>query len=189
MLEARKEGKPEDYDMPHWWNSHGVKMHLVDVNSQANKDEGERIRIVGSAAELRILQTIINDKSYWLLKWKVTQSQTEGVEGRVVMRDIDLKRAFGLTDEQESSIPDFLRLYGVTVGAQGLYARYNHYLNIPVPGTGHDGDPNISIKLYPQIIYEVAGLFEGEELHPAPSVAQVFSEKVPTLQDIDVLEL
>lgn len=30
---------------------------------------------------------------------------------------------------------------------QGAFIRYGNFLNIPSPGTGHDGDPNISILI------------------------------------------
>lgn len=61
--------------------------------------------------------------------------------------------AFGLTDYLPMQLPgDFLlEKYGGDVACQFLFIRWQDYLNIPGPGTGHDGDPNISIKLTDEI--------------------------------------
>jgi hypothetical protein len=50
--------------------------------------------------------------------------------------------------------------YGGDSAAQGFYIRWRNCLNIPCPGTGHDGDPNISVTLSDDIKEAVRQLLE-----------------------------
>ena len=68
----------------------------------------------------------------------------------------NLRCAFGLSDEEDydGSRATFLpwrntniERYGGTCFYQGVFLRYEYFLNIPGPGTGNDGNPNISVEL------------------------------------------
>jgi hypothetical protein len=48
--------------------------------------------------------------------------------------------------------------FGGTVAKQRKFIRYHEFLNIPGPGSGYQGDPNVSIELYPETIAAVRNL-------------------------------
>jgi len=106
------------------------------------------IKLEGSAAELMIVKL---DAGSWQVEWEVRQSQLEVFRGRVIMKDEQLRRAFddrpypldlGLSGNQW-----LFQQYECDAADQGFFIRSGDYLNIPGPGTGHDGDPNISIEI------------------------------------------
>lgn len=65
----------------------------------------------------------------------------------------NFKAAFGLRDgwcpEGGSGL---ICAYGGEAAFQGQFIRWKEFLNIPGPGTGHDGDPNISLQLSGEIV-------------------------------------
>jgi hypothetical protein len=58
-----------------------------------------------------------------------------------------LKSAFGIHEANGYASDWLLNEFGGTCASQGKFLRYKDYLNIPGPGTGHDGDSNVSIEL------------------------------------------
>lgn len=117
-------------------------------------------KIAGSAASVEIgtphLST--NGKRYWKVSWKVRWSRDEEVNGQVFFSDACLRTAFGLSEENGVSGEWLLKEYGGDVAAQGLFIRYQQFLNVPGPGTGHDGDPNVSLELTEQMKNAVVSL-------------------------------
>lgn len=116
-----------------------------------------------SAASLRI--RALRDHRH-SIEWKVKYSYTTSAKGRIEVDDQMLSVMFGLTDHLESDLRKtmsqwLLDLYGGTVAYQGHFIRYNDFLSIPCPGTGHDGDPNVSIEIDDRIREGVKQL-----LHP-----------------------
>lgn len=170
------ETQRDDYPFPSWWDSHGCNMYVAEL---AGKDPNELLRIASPSgrAELGIFRTDLHPLMgfrQWLLKWRLDHGQMH-VNGDVIFDDELLKAAFGLTDTF-TQIPstEFLNERRATIGMNGCFIRDREYLNIPAPGSGITGDPNISILLDSRIVYSVSRLFVGEEVHPAPSVAHVF---------------
>lgn len=135
---------------PEWWNTHGTKMYF-----RPEESTNHRIVIRGSAARLRIRPSHA-DK--WNVEWEVIHAIDEKVNGNVVMDEDDLKSAFGLEDTSHWTGSWVLNRFKGTCARQGSYIRYQNYLNIPGPGTGHDGDPNVSIDIDEEIKTAVAKL-------------------------------
>lgn len=146
---------------PDWYHHHGWKMDLKGLDVA-----GCKLIIAGSAAEVIISSTNQYKEreleSPWFVDWRVTECTPteEIVRGRRRFRDDHLAAAFGLSDEQFYTTPWMLHRYQGTTAAQGLFIRYEDYLNIPGPGTGHDGDPNVSILLDEKIITAVGRLLK-----------------------------
>ena len=83
------------------------------------------------AARVRIVPQVNN----YILQWELDHFGGRDSGYRTVDR-VNLFRVFGLDETSEDSIVHM---------EQGLYARWNSYLNIPGIGTGNDRDPNISV--------------------------------------------
>lgn len=130
---------------PSWWHHHGFKMRVT------NFDAAKHLLIVaGSAAKLTVSQAGEPGTDRWFLDWEVIQTPYEKTTGRIRLTNDDLSVAFGITTPKVTVIEaqHFLFCqYGANAAQQGSFIRSGEYLNIPCPGTGHDGDPNISIYL------------------------------------------
>lgn len=141
--------------IPVWWHFHGYEMELS--RKESNEDQ---VVIKTRAAEVSVVKG--EEDNQWKVSWKLIHSYGNNeVEGKIVMNDRALAAAFGLTDENISpNLDTVLRKHGGTVGFQGHYLRFRNHLNIPGPGTGHDGDPNVSIYLIDDIKEAVGVLLE-----------------------------
>jgi hypothetical protein len=142
------EGLPKPkmrYGHPEWCHNHCNKMAIEKL------DLGNKCLIIaGSAASVRITRVATTVDEGWFVDWEVVQSQREKAGGRVIFSTSDLRVAFGLLTERPRH--EFLeQQYGAQCAVQGTYIRWGNYLNIPCPGTGHDGDPNVSIELSEEI--------------------------------------
>jgi|SRR3989344_1448729 len=133
---------------PDWWHHHGSKMHLKE--SSLPKDI---IGISGSAAHVVIkgASAIRSLVKGWFVSWVVRHSFYESSEGQVWFDDKELASAFGIIEESGRFGQWIIDRYGGEVAEQGKFIRWKNYLNIPCPGTGHDGDPNVSIELDDEI--------------------------------------
>lgn len=146
-LDANFPPKPDLklWDVPVWWHHHGIKMRAFEEGEEDYNPD--RVVIKGSAAEVSIARHP-SWTDQWAVEWKVVQAAGEEFShGRVLMESEDLERAFGLSDEPGAFGIAILKNHGGTTARQGTYIRYERFLNIPGPGTGHDGDPNVSIQL------------------------------------------
>ncbi len=141
---------------PKWWHHHGIKMR-VEKLSQANK----LLIITGSAASIRITSRTMRNDDGWYVKWEVLFDRDCKVNGQVWMATDNLRAAFGLSENSGKFGQWLIDRFGADSAEQGMYIRYKDYLNIPCPGTGHDGDPNVSILLDDKIKEAVSKLFEG----------------------------
>lgn len=145
-----------DYPGPQWWNTHGDTMAI------ARSDPGV-VFLSNSAAHLKIERWGGND---WLLAYEIRQSLNERYGGQVVFTTTDLQYAFGLRTGLLGSEPLLVemrvrRYGGADTFKQGLFIRLGRCLNIPGPGTGHDGDPNLSIEVTEEIREAVYRLMNG----------------------------
>jgi hypothetical protein len=131
---------------PIWFNEHGINMHVIDL-----KVDGRRVVIGTKAAKLEIsLYPNPVVPTGWLVEWEVKFSQSEHVNGRFITSSDRIRRMFGIDGIQDRrGVPPkwMVERYGIHDGVQGVFGRWNDFLNVPCPGTGHDGDPNISIQI------------------------------------------
>jgi hypothetical protein len=135
---------------PVWWHHHGIKMKLITTGIC-----NDFFVLQGSAAEL----IVTRERTLWLVSWKIIQSPDEQTMGQVILSNGDFLVAFGFSNHNFAPESDWLvAQYGGTVAAQGKFIRYKNFLNIPCPGTGNDGDPNISINLDEEITKAAAQL-------------------------------
>lgn len=119
------------------------------------------LSIKGSAAELTIARTHDRRIVEWLVNWKINHSLDTCVSGKTLFSSENLVRAFNLIifiNPEHDSGEWLIKRYGGTEAKQGRFIRYRDHLNIPGPGTGSDGDPNISIKLNQKIKDAVGSL-------------------------------
>lgn len=138
--------KPEQgVEAPFWWNKNGQKMKV------AEEVPGSLYLIIaGSKAQVLVSQ----ESPLWYVVWDITHSLQEGVKGRVVLNTDELLMAFGLcrTGHKIALSLDWEAVVSTR------FIRSGNYLNIPGPGTGHDGDPNVSIFLSEKIKDAVVNL-------------------------------
>ena len=135
-----EEIQPEmrEMGMPIWCHHHCGKMKLLAVGLF-----NDILIIQGSAAELVIRKR----RTSWAVEWKIIYSPSEQTKGRTIFSDQQLMAAFGAISSTEGHSEWLIQRYGGTSASQGRFIRYQNWLNIPCPGTGHDGDPSISIEL------------------------------------------
>lgn len=137
---------------PIWCHGHGAKMRVKEFNN-----ENSTLVIAGSAAKVTIRRAQDVEPQMknggWFVDWEVIQYRLgdEWVRGRRLFTDEELSGAFGLTDSSGKYGQHIINRFGADSAEQGLYIRWRNFLNIPCPGTGHDGDPNVSIHLDAEI--------------------------------------
>ena len=144
---------------PIWCHHHGSKMQVEQL------DRENRVLVIsGSAAKVTIRKasSVYPDAEGWFVDWEVVQYKPyeEGVRGRSWFDDDDLTAAFGLSEKSGVFGDWLIERFGADCASQGKYIRWRSFLNIPCPGTGHDGDPNVSIHLDEEIRNAVRQLLE-----------------------------
>ncbi len=131
---------------PIWCHHHGSKMKVVEFNEKEH-----RLVIEGSAAKVIIKpgSEVKEGGEDWVVEWEVVQhvAYDEAARGRRQFDSDELAAAFGLNDKSGFFGQWMIDQYGAHSAEQGKYIRWKHFLNIPCPGTGHDGDPNVSIHI------------------------------------------
>lgn len=117
------------------------------------------VTLEGSTAAVAIYPTPLGSrKPGWIVKVEVVhEGYTEPDSGARHFTDEELASAFGLSDYVDTGLK-FVGRYGAHAGKQGTYIRQGRYLNIPCPGTGGDGDPNVSICISDEIASAVKEL-------------------------------
>lgn len=146
---------------PRWWHLHGNKMR---VSEKEEDRTNKRLVIKGSAAQVVITRREdVKDRKEWLVDYQVTHYvNTDFAQARVSMGERELAAAFGINETDSGEYPaDILERFGGDSASQGTYIRYRKYLNIPGPGTGHDGDPNVSIEIDDEMKLGVSKLLFG----------------------------
>lgn len=134
---------------PDWWHPSGIKIELKE-------------------STLPIMQIVLSSKKVWIRicpqpgtkreKWHLAYLISHldpgcSTSGNIIFSDEDLCNTFSLSENcgYESLNKGFslLEKYGGTLACPGKFIYYkddyDFYLNIPGPGTGCDGDPNVSI--------------------------------------------
>ena len=145
---------------PIWCHHHGSKMRVEKLDQ-----EKHILIIAGSAAKVVITKasTLKTKAEGWFVDWEVVQyvPYDEVVQGRRQFSDEELAAAFGLTNDSGEFGQFIIDRFGGDSAEQGKYIRWREYLNIPCPGIGHDGDPNVSIHLRTEMKNVVRKLLEG----------------------------
>ncbi len=134
---------------PSWWNSHGRKLTVKSY------DVDQGVILEASAARLQI-HPITDYPDAWQVIWRVKYSPSSWVEGRIEFLTEELEAAFGLSELSGYSGDWLISNYGADAAQQGKFIRYQEFLNIANPGTGHDGDLNISVEV-DEIIQQAVG--------------------------------
>ena len=161
-----QEKRPKMYQChPDWWHNHGSKLWLNPKETSTDQvvmdSNAARLTIAGLYADLK------TKKTTWVAQWEIAQFTPTGevCQGRTSMDIFALSSAFGLESTTPLGSEWLIERYGGTCAEQSTFIRYNKFLNIPCPGTGHDGDPNISLELDAEIgnaIIELILLHKGE---------------------------
>ena len=133
---------------PEWWNPKGYEMILVDPDRTQT-----RLAIKGKAAVLSIRRRRLPLylAKQWVMNWKNHFSTIDRVSGQIAMDRLTLERAFGLKSGTDENSAWFLTRYKADSARQGCFIRQGDFLNVPGPGTGVDGDINVSLYLGPEI--------------------------------------
>ena len=134
-------------NIPIWHHHHSSKLSPGEIlRSLLNKS----VKIEASAATLIIASRWPNIG--WTIEYKIEFSSNSFVMGKIILTGPQLEVAFGISNSYDNQVGQWLLdLYGGEVACQGKFIRHQSFLNIPGPGTGHDGDPNISIFLSEEI--------------------------------------
>ena len=130
---------------PDWFNRHGQKMMLVDSVL------GEQLAIASpNAARLSIFRA---GKKDWFVVWIMQFGPfNQHVQGQLRFSPYELAAAFGLRTLDPDPRDAWMQSrWEFAAAVQGRFIMQGPYLNIPGPGTGNDGDPNISIETDPEI--------------------------------------
>lgn len=174
MAERILKHKTPEYTLfhPNWWHARGLKMRFIPEESNLI----DKVVIRGSAAELKItyagtirrhIDLSIPEQHEWNIDWTVRQCNPtqEKTNGRVRFDKETILAAFG----SDLSTPEWsawlIDRFGGTCAEQGKFIRYQNFLNIPCPGTGSDGDPNISIDLDDEIRGAVLSLLDSARVN------------------------
>lgn len=132
------------YDHPIWFCRDGLEMQLDSSYTEGILIFGERSQLV-----IRTRNTDGTSICFWDLSWQIQENDQCYTKGTRVFSKRDIEAAFGLIDYVQET-PDchwIIRQYGGNSAAAGKFLRWKEFLNIPGPGTGRSGDPNLSIKI------------------------------------------
>lgn len=141
--------------LPDWCNTHCYKMKpTLNLSKKILLIHSGTSALTITLAEMEFIKG-------WFVDWHIIHTPWSKSGGRIIMESMELKSAFGLTGESGDDGKWLLESYGGDSAAQGKYIRWGNYLNIPCPGTSHDGDPNISIKIDEPIKYAVKTLLSA----------------------------
>ena len=160
MAEHKRKPDTKMCGEPVWCHHHCGKMHLENTTPSS-------LKIAGSAACLEIgSPESVRGERHWKILWEIRFGSNGRVNGQVIFPDKYLRAAFGLSDEVGFGGEWMLSEYGADTAAQGWFIRYQNFLNIPGPGTGHDGNPNISIEITEEMKNAAAALLLAKQDSP-----------------------
>ena len=145
------------WQFPDWFHHHGIKPRLTEFDA-----EKKSATISANATKLTVNPISFKlTGRHWLVAWEVRLAALEKAGGSVVLSDEELLRAFSRAEMPTPSHSRWLiEKYGGHAAHQGHYIRWGSFLNIPGPGTSHDGDPNISIELDEEMSKKILSLLD-----------------------------
>ena len=112
-------------------------------------ETGRIVTIVSAVARVVITAASMtpSPSEIFYIKWEIRHSASLSVEGRVAFTREELKAAFAISEESGEWGDELIRRYGADSAEAGKFIRWRNFLNIPCPGTGEDGDPNVSLEV------------------------------------------
>lgn len=125
---------------PNWWHSYG---RLVSRTLERQESE---LTFSSGAAHIKIGRSS-TPRNMFEVRWIIFTKGQGRVDGFRVFNKKEMVSAFNIAGECGTSDTEFAGRYDADVGIPGYFIRKDDYLNIPCPGTGIGGDPNISIKI------------------------------------------
>ena len=130
--------KSKGLGIPEWFHMHGNKIRVREA------DPAKPLLVLASnSVEVRIHPHVGQG---WDLEYEIRQPDGPPTKGTFWMCTRDFRAAFRMSDEcHETWGAPVILQYGGHVAHEDKYIRFEKYLNIPRPGTGDDGDPNVSI--------------------------------------------
>ena len=132
--------------VPIWCHHHGARM--IVSRFILHENAGGLVIASNSASVTITRWNHTNGVEGLSVCWEVKHCYPETkASGRVLFTPDDLQSAFGLSDRSGIYGAELIERFGADVAEQGKYIRWKDFLNIPCPGTGNDGDPNVSIHL------------------------------------------
>jgi hypothetical protein len=151
---APKKMKP--FGMPLWFHGHGMRIAWYGFDD-ATAPTSTMI-LNSNSVKIKIRS---NAGHGYIVEYTITQSPDCHNSGTIWMSKKNIEAAFGLSN----TCPEFggqwlADEYGADVAQQGQYIRYGNFLNIPGPGTGNDGDSNVSIFIDKKIQDAIKILFK-----------------------------
>lgn len=135
-----------------WWHPHGIKLILAE-----RKTRGPLV-IESGASRLEISK---NPGGGFVADCRIRHIMTSVAHGRIFTTEKEFKHAFDIAVQTDENGSEVLLEYGGTAASTGVFIRYKDWLNLPCPGTGFDGDPNISLKLTEEIKKEAKSFIDG----------------------------
>src|SRR3989344_773371 len=146
-----------------WWSAKGIDMKVNGVVLERGKHTIVNIAI-GSAASVSIFQCG-SQRGDFEVQYHIKHCDGSHSAGNIIMDRADLARAFGLVNGFGHGFSHggaALREMGYELDAasQGKYVRLGDYLNIPHPGTGLVGDPNVSVQIKAEMKSAVQSLLD-----------------------------
>lgn len=134
------------FDVPEWWHHQGFKIAVIGMD-HANSPSEKVLRLESRVVKINIRPACSPNE--WFLEYEIVHFFNDTwSKGRFYMTTTDLEEAFWLKDTcTESFAQGIIDRFGGDVAYQGKFIRYRSYLNFPGPGTGLDGDPNVSVRV------------------------------------------
>lgn len=142
---------------PLWFNDNGHKITPQSLNMFTPVDV-DLLFGKGVTSYVGIKQ--VGKRPKYLVAWYL--AHTGGLDspqttGRIECDPRELRKMFCLDDTMEDPDSNWLiHRYGGTTAVQGKFLRWGQYLTISGPGTGQNGDANISVFVSERIRDEVA---------------------------------
>ncbi|HUX36048.1 MAG TPA: hypothetical protein VMV71_03385 [Candidatus Paceibacterota bacterium] len=142
---------------PAWFHKGG----LSEMDMKVFQDR--RLAIISNNLARLVIKPAESTPSCWEVKWEVCWSPQMKGWGWRHFSDQELAAAFGLIEDEGKSGYWMRHRYLLSSAEEGKYGRSGSYLNIPSPGTGHDGDPNISVYVTEEIRKAIAAILGFRE--------------------------
>ncbi len=135
---------------PKWFNPSGDDARLVERRSKKPSLIPSLTIVTSNGSSQLKIRRHTTDRRFWHVRWRIFYKNDARLEGELYWTDDHIRSAFG-----ETSLGIFWHVPG------SRFARVGNYLNVPWPGTGNDGDPNMSILLNDTIRAAVKKLIEA----------------------------
>lgn len=124
---------------PHWWHGRGKTVY-----DAGNRRDRSIVTLTSKSCHLKIQRTGENE---WIVSVYMHYPGKNRTTHERYFNAVELATAFDTP--RDLSVGNGLYAFRrrANFGVEGLFIRRGNFLNIPCPGSGVDGDPNMSIRL------------------------------------------